>query len=264
MRPAVAVATALLTALGTPLAAQATRDRPTLVFTVSGAYLDGIRLWTVADQPVDDNTNGTLTDHFLLRRNVKKTLGAGFSGTYYRGANLGITAEAFLLGLGYSDICEIAQPAQSVLNVQRCQSITARDRSAAAVAITGGVVYRIGAEEFISPFVRGSAGMLINNQSPLLLIGETNSGADLIIYDDDNNGTRLRPAFQIGAGATIAAGRGYQLRWEIRDNIVGIQRVTGPTVTRGAVPPHETAYRHIFSLNVGLDVILEKRRGRRY
>jgi len=264
MRPAVAVATALLAALGTPLAAQATRDRPTLVFTVSGAYLDGIRLWTVPDQPVEDNTNGTLTDHFLLRRNVKKTLGAGFSGTYYRGANLGITAEAFLLGLGYSDICEIAQPPQSVLNVQRCQSITALDRSAAAVAITGGVVYRIGAEEFISPFVRGSAGMLINNQSPLLLIGETNSGADLIIYDDDNNGTRLRPAFQIGAGATIAAGRGYQIRWEIRDNIVGIQRVTGPTVTRGAVPPHETAYRHIFSLNVGLDVILEKRRGRRY
>jgi hypothetical protein len=264
MRPAVAVATALLAALGTPLAAQATRDRPTLVFTVSGAYLDGIRLWTVPDQPVEDNTNGTLTDHFLLRRNVKKTLGAGFSGTYYRGANLGITAEAFLLGLGYSDICEIAQPPQSVLNVQRCQSITALDRSAAAVAITGGVVYRIGAEEFISPFVRGSAGMLINNQSPLLLIGETTSGADLIIYDDNNNGTRLRPAFQVGAGATIAAGRGYQIRWEIRDNIVGIQQVTGPTVTRGAVPPHETAYRHIFSLNVGLDVILEKRRGRRY
>ena len=47
------------------------------------------------------------------------------------------------------------------------------------------------------------------------------------------------------------------------DNIVGIQEVTGPT-PRGTVPPHETSYRHIFSLNVGLDVILEKRRGRRY
>jgi len=220
MRPSVAVAIALLAALETPLAAQATRDRPTLVFTVSGAYLDGIRLWTVPDQPVDDNTNGTLTDHFLLRRNVKKTLGAGFSGTYYRGAHIGITAEAFLLGLGYSDICEIAQPVQSTLSAQRCQSITDQDRSAAAVAITGGAVYRFGAEEFISPFLR--------------------------------------------AGATIAAGRGYQIRWEIRDNIVGIQRVTGPTVTQGTVPPHETSYRHIFSLNVGLDVILEKRRGRRY
>jgi hypothetical protein len=30
------------------------------------------------------------------------------------------------------------------------------------------------------------------------------------------------------------------------------------------VPPHETAYKHILSLNVGLDVILERHRGRRY
>jgi hypothetical protein len=264
MRTSVAVAIALLAALDTPLAAQATRDRPTLIFTISGAYLDGITLWTVPDQPVDDNSAGTLTDHFSLRRNIKKTFGAGFSGTYYRGAHLGVTAEAFLMGLGYGDSCQIAEPAQSTLNLERCQSISTSDRSAAAVTMSGGVVYRIGADEFISPFVRGSAGVLINNQSPLLLVGETKSGAELIIYDDNNNGTRLRPAFQLGAGATIAAGRGYQIRWEIRDNIVGIQRVTGPTTVRGAVPPHETSYRHIFSLNVGLDVILEKRSGRRY
>src|SRR5262249_24684250 len=149
------------------------------------------------------------------------------------------------------------------LNVERCQSITDRDRSAAAVATTAGLVYRIGADEFISPFLRASAGVLINNQSPLLVVGQTNTGAELVIYNDNNTGTRLRPAFQLGAGATIAAGRGYQIGWEIRDNIVGIQKVTGPT-TRGRVPPHETSYRHIVSLNVGLDVILEKRRGRRY
>jgi hypothetical protein len=262
MRSSVA-AVLLLAAFGTPLAAQATRDRPTLIFTISGAYLDGIRLWTVPDQPVEDNSVGTLTDHFSLGRNVKKTLGAGFSATYYRGAHLGITAEAFLMGLGYSDICTIAEPAQSQLNVQRCQSITDLDRSAAAVTTSAGVVYRIGADEFISPFFRASGGVLINNQSPLLLVGQANNGAELVIYDDPNTGTRLRPAFLLGAGATIAAGRGYQIRWEIRDNLVGIQKVTGPT-TRGTVPPHETSYRHIFSLNVGLDVILEKRRGRRY
>jgi hypothetical protein len=263
MRTSAAAAVALLAAFGTPLAAQATRDRPTLIFTVSGAYLDGIRLWTVPDQPVEDNTLGTLTDHFLLRRNVKKTLGAGFSGTYYRGAHLGITAEAFLMGLGYSDICTIAEPAHSQLNVERCQSITDRDRSAAAVTTSAGLVYRIGADEFISPFLRATGGVLINNQSPLLLVGQASNGAELVIYDDPNTGTRLRPAFLLGAGATIAAGRGYQIRWEIRDNIVGIQKVTGAT-SRGTVPPHETSYRHIFSLNVGLDVILEKRRGRRY
>jgi hypothetical protein len=261
MRTSVAAALTLLAALGTPLAAQ-TRDRPTLIFTISGAYLVGIRLWTVLDQPVEDN-NFTFTDHFALRRNVKNTLGAGFSGTYYHGEHLGITAEAFLMGLGYSDVCTIAEPAQSQLNVERCQSITDRDRSAAAVTTAAGLVYRIGADEFISPFVRVSAGILINNQSPLLLVGQANDGAELVIYDDNTKGTRLRPALQLGAGTTIAAGRGYQIRWEIRDNIVGIQKVTGPTAA-GGIPPHVTSYRHIFSLNVGLDVILEKRRGRRY
>lgn len=263
MRTPVAVAIALL-AIASPLAAQATRDRPTLIFTVSGAYLDGVGLWTVPDQPVSDNTNGTLIDHFLLRRSVKRTLGAGFSATYYRGAHFGITGEAFLLGLGYDDTCRIADPAQSAINVDVCNSIDDLERSAAAVTASIGGVYRIGADEFISPFVRASAGILINNQSPLLVVGQTGSGAELVIYSDKNSGPDVRPAFTLGVGTTIAAGRAYQIRWEVRDNIVGIESVTGPSASRGGVPPHETAYKHILSLSVGLDVILEKRRGRRY
>jgi hypothetical protein len=265
VRELAAVAVTLLATVWTPLGAQGTRDRPTLIFTVSGAYLDGIGLWTVADQPVADFplAGNPLVDHFFLNRNIKRTIGAGFSGTYYRNKHLGVTAEAFLLGLGYDDSCRIQEPAQSTLNVQRCNSINDRDRSAAAVATSLGAIYRIASDEFISPFARVSVGFLVNNQSPLLVVGEANQ-AELVIYDDNNKGTRLRPAFGLGVGTTIAAGRGYQIRWEIRDNIVGIQRVTAASDGRGQVPPHETAYKHIFSLNVGLDVILERQRGRRY
>jgi hypothetical protein len=263
MKEAVAVAVACLAMLWTPLAAQRTRDRPTLIFTVSAAYLDGVGLWSVPDQPVTDNDIVPLTDHFGLNRAVKRTIGAGFSGTYYKGTHLGLTAEAFLLGLGYDDTCRLVAPAQSALNVERCNSIDEKERSAAAVTMSAGLIYRIASDEFLSPFARASVGFLVNNQSPLLLIGETNSGAELIIYDDPNTGTRLRPAFALGVGTTIAAGKGYQLRWEIRDNIVGIQRVTD-IAPRGQVPPHETVYKHIFSLNLGLDVILERQRGRRY
>lgn len=264
IRESVAVAVALLAMLAAPAAAQRTRDRPTLIFTVSGAYVDGIGLWTVPDQRVDDLSAIPVTDHFFLSRRVKRTVGAGFSGTYYRGTHLGLTAEAFLLGLGYDDVCRIAEPAQSTLNVQRCQSIDERQRSAAAVVASTGLIYRVASDEFISPFVRAGVGFLINNQSPLLVVGQASNGAELIIYDDDNKGTRLRPAFALGLGTTIAAGKGYQIRWEIRDNIVGIQTVTGPEAGRGQVPPHQTSYKHIFSLNVGLDVILERQRGRRY
>ncbi|MEO6056530.1 MAG: hypothetical protein ABIQ49_06800 [Gemmatimonadales bacterium] len=264
LREVAAAAIALLAAHGTPLAAQRTRDRPTLIFTVSGAYLGGVGIWSV-NQPVADLSDGEnpLVDTYILNRSTKRSLGAGFSATYYQTRHVGLTAEAFLLGLGYDDSCRLQEPAQSALNVSRCQSIEQKERSAAAVATSVGAIYRIASDEFISPFARVSVGLLINNQSPLLLVGEARQ-AELVIYDDENKGTRLRPAFGLGVGTTIAAGRGYQLRWEIRDNIVGIQRVTGPSSTRGQVPPNETAYKHIFSLNVGFDVILERQRGRRY
>ena len=264
MREAVAVAltAACLVIPGSPLAAQRTADRPTLIFTISGAYLDDVGLWRVSDQPVTDPATGR-TDHFALTRNVKRTIGAGFSGTYYKGSHLGITAEAFLLGLGYDDTCRLVAPPQAALNVDRCNSIDERERSAAAVALTTGLMYRVTADEFISPFARVTAGILVNNQSPIRLFGRDSNGDELLIYDDANTGTRLRPALVLGLGATVAAGRAYQIRWEVRDNIVGIQKITGP-VAQGQVPANETSYKHIFSINIGLDVILERRPGRRY
>lgn len=266
IRDAGIVAVALLAARETPAGAQARRDRPTLVFTVSGAYIGSGGLWSVADQPITDRSVGGdgLTDHYILSRSVKRALGAAFSATYFKGKHLGIAGEGMLLGLGYEDACQLRAPVASALNQQRCNSINVLDRSAAAVALSAGLIYRVAPVEFISPFVRAGVGILINNQSPLLLVAEGADGADFTIYDDSQKGTRLRPAFTLGVGTTVALGNAYHLRWEVRDNILGIQRVTAPAVDRGEVPPHNTAYKHLFSIMVGLDVILERRPGRRY
>lgn len=267
IRESAAAAIALVLLLCPPAAAQRTRDRPIIVFTISGAYLDGVGLWEVADQPITDFTGAQVTDHFHLTRSIRRTWGAGFSGTYFKGRHLGITGDAFLLGLGYEDRCQLAAPAQSARNIDRCNSIADLDHSAAAVALTAGLVYRLAPEEFISPFFRASFGILVNNQSPLLMNAETivdGQRAQLTIYDDENTGTRLRPAVSVGVGTTIAVGQGYHLRWEVRDNIVGIQRITGPTEDWGFIPASETTYKHLFTLMVGLDVVLERRPGRRY
>jgi len=258
---AFAVCVASVSVPGAPLAAQ-TRDRPTLVFTVSGAYLDDVGLWAVPDQVI--NLGGSTSDHLRLVRSVGRTFGAGFAGTYFKGQHLGLNAEAFLIGLGYDDACAVVGTPTQQANIERCNFIQERDRSAAAVVASVGGIYRIASREFISPFIRLGAGVLINNQSPLLLTAEANNGELLTIYNDDDLGTRLRPAFGIGVGATIAMSAGTQLRWEVRDNIVGIQAVTGPVTTLGTQPPFNTIYKHIFSLNVGIDVVLERSRGRRY
>lgn len=266
IREVLTLAATLLAGSATAGAAQARPDRPILVFTVSGAYIDGAGLWHIADQPITDLSGGGagLTDHFAITRSVKRSLGAAFSGTYFKGAHFGITGEGMLLGLGYEDACRLRQPTMSAINAQRCASLERLDHSAAAVAVSAGAIYRISPGEFLSPFARASVGLLINNQSPIRVVAESEDGAEFTIYDDEQTGTRLRPAFALGVGTTIAVGRAYHLRWEIRDNILGIQRVTGPAADRGTVPPHKTAYKHLFSLMVGLDVVLERRPGRRY
>ena len=54
-------------------------------------------------------------------------------------------------------------------------------------------------------------------------------------------------------------GHGYQIRWEARDNITGIETVTGPTFgAPNLSPPHKVAYKHVFSITFGFDVVLAR------
>jgi hypothetical protein len=253
---------AILALMATPAAAQMRGDQATLVFTVSGVYIQGKGLWGVQRQPIQD---GAFTDFYNLRRDIKSTLGASLAGTYYPGANVGLTAEAFLVGMGYDDSCTLDVPSESVRNIEVCNDIDKQEKSAAAVAVSTGAVFRIASREFISPFARVSAGLLLTNQSSVVTEGvsPTNAGALLIVYDDDSR-TRIRPAFALGVGATFAINRGYFLRWEVRDNYVGVVKVSGTTDAPRFVPPHETVYKHLFSVHIGLDVVLERERGRRY
>ena len=59
-------------------------------------------------------------------------------------------------------------------------------------------------------------------------------------------------------------GRSYQLRLESKDNIVSLEHVTGTVPSTPAEPTSERKIHHIFSLTLGLGVVLEKKRGRRY
>jgi hypothetical protein len=243
-----------------PASAQRTGDRAQLVFTISGAYIGGKGLWTVPAQPVQDPP---LEDSFFLNRSINGTFGAALSGTYYKGEHIGLNAEAFLIGLGYDDACRLNGPAQSAFNRDVCADIDRQDRSAAAVVLSAGGVFRFASRELISPFVRVGAGILISNQSSVLTQGTGTNGALLIVYDDAKD-TRVSPALQIGAGATVPMGKGFQLRWEVRDNIVGVERVTAAIPAPRFEPPHDRAYKHLFSVLIGIDVILERQRGRRY
>ena len=256
----VAALAALLAAAPTAAAAQRTGDQARIIFTVSGAYIQGRGLWTVPIQPVQDPPFG---DNFSLNRSIKANFGAGFSGAYFAGEHVGLTADFFLLGLGYDDACRILGTPESARNVQVCRDIDEQEKSAAAVTVSAGANFRFFSREFVSPFARASVGLLFSNQSSVLTQGVSNSGVLLTVFEDEKR-TRVSPALALGVGATMPISRGYHLRWEVRDNIVGIEAVTGPTSAPRFEPPHERRYKHMFSVLIGVDVVLERNRGRRY
>jgi hypothetical protein len=68
----------------------------------------------------------------------------------------------------------------------------------------------------------------------------------------------------LAVGSTAFVGRSYQIRLEFKDNIVPLEEFTGPTGGPNTTPDSRVVYRHIPSFSVALEVVLEKRRGRRY
>lgn len=243
--------------------AQKTGDQARLIFTVSLGAVGGKELWSVSPQPVQFTTPN---DTFALERRIRSTIAVGFSGSYFAGEHLGLGIDGFLIGLGFEDACRQVFSSGSGSVAAACESIQGNKKPATTVMLSAGPILRLNSRKLFSPYARLNAGFIFSTQSSLRTIGRFpgDSGlVDLIVYSDDRD-SRVEPALALGVGFSVPIAKGYQLRWEGRDNIVGVQRVTGPTPQAGVIPPHELEYKHLLSMTIGFDVVLERRRGRRY
>jgi hypothetical protein len=249
--------------LPVPLGAQRTGDQARLIFSLSGGVIGAKRLWNISPQPIQPSGNA---DTFAVARRIRSNLVIGFSGTYYPGAHLGLMVEGFLVGLGFEDSCNQLFSSGSSAVASACRSIQGGEKAATSVILSAGPVFRINSQSPVSPYARLGAGLIFSNQSSISMSGtfESDLGpVNLPVYVDDHE-SRVEPAAALGVGFTAAVAKGYQLRWELRDNVVGVQRVTAPAAESGVIPPHELDYKHLFSMTIGVDVVLERRRGRRY
>jgi hypothetical protein len=267
MRPPVVLAT-LVFGLAVPpaLAGQATADEARLVFSVGiGQTSGGGTLWAVGKQPliVDASTIDTLA----VSRGFRRNLTAVFSGTYFPGSHLGLNAEAQLLGLGSVDKCSVFTGQGGSLTPEVCNSIDGHKRSATSVALSVGALYRVGSTQPIHPYGRANFGLVISEQSFTKMAGRhtTSLGeaAVLVLYDDPQTNT-VQPFVSFGGGVVAVIGRGYQLRFEVRDNWVRVPAITEATVRQGLVPDTHTVGKHLLSFILAFDVVLERKRGRRY
>jgi hypothetical protein len=272
---------AVLTAAGAASARAQTGEQPNLIFTISGGYLTGGELWSVPRQlaPVTAvASNGW--DTLRLGRRIRPGFAATLGATYFASPHLGYNAEAGFFGIGTESACTPAAPytpdPPDFKNQQACQYIQGENIRGNVVGFLGGLIWRF-TTRGNQPFVRAAVGVGILGNSyvetfaPIIYhaAGDTIAEANLLFLSDSSQG-KVTWMVSLGAGATLPLGPGYQLRIEARDLITSLPVATGAAsdtiaILRG-IPQPPTAWRvvHVPTITVGLDIVLEKRRGRRY
>ena len=269
MRPAPFVMLALL--LAAPAAAQ-TSPQPTIVLTISGGVVTGHGLWAIERQPLcilggGGACTGTY-DTLRIARSISPSLILGASGTYFPWPHLGFHAEISYLGLPIDDTCTPVRLFPDPPNQraqQMCDNLTAAKGTGGAISMFVGATLRAASTKAISPYARFNIGMVNLSSSTTEVVGAYVDAGGVqerqIIEDINGAGS----SFMLGAaaGVTTSLGTGYQFRLEVRDVVNSMTRVTGPANDL-AIAPTESKYFHHFGLVMGLDIVLERRRGRRY
>jgi hypothetical protein len=257
---------ALLALLAVPAAAQ-TSSRPSVVLTILAGAVTGHDLWSIPKQPL--LVEGTANhDTLAMSRAIGASLILGASGTYFLTQNVGIHAELSYLGLPLDSSCRLLPPKQADFedkNQQICDNFQAEAGAGGAIAVFLGVTLRAGSERAFSPYVRGNVGLVNLGRSTVEVVGAYVAGVGpqerQIVRDPSPRHRSLM--FGLAAGFTTPLSPGYQVRIEVRDIITTLDRLTGPANDLAAAPIGSRAYHHL-GLALGLDIVLEKSRGRRY
>jgi hypothetical protein len=278
-----------------PLVLQAQEgDQTNLVLSIYGGLNAGHSLWSIGRQPVcvlqgsggnytgcetfkTATDSGNVSDTLAFARDVSSNLLLGAAVSYFPSAHIGFQGQIYYFGLSFDDRCRNVgapyQPDAENKNQQLCDSFSGTGASASAVAFIGGVTLRAAPHHAVSPYVRASVGLTAYSGGTLAVSGNiaTNgtdpvTGGRLIVSRAvvvDTTPKTTSWTLQFGFGFTAHMSPGYQFRMELQDAIVPLERLIGPANDFGQAP-HETKIYHHIGLTIGLDVVLEHRRGRRY
>lgn len=256
----------LVLALAASTAAAQTGSQPTLVLSWSMGTSLGHALWDIPRQPLTIPNSSTY-DTFALRRAVSPGLVMRFGGTYFPQPFFGWHVEATFLRLPLDNTCTpiFVNPDANQSNQQVCDNLTRRYNPNHAFLFQGGIVLRAAPRGITSPFVRGAVGFAVLAATTVgvdasYVVGTTLATRQIIA---DTRPRRLSPAASVATGISSSLGEGFRLRIELRDDVLALDRVTGPADGLSNAP-RGTAVHHHLSLTLGLDIVLDRVRGRRY
>jgi len=260
---------ALLLLAGVSTAAAQTPSRSQLVLTILGGAVGGHSLWTVPKQPLLSLVDSGQFDTLRLSREITSSIVVGASATYFLSPHVGVHAEISYLGLPNDDSCTVLhQTPNDSLVPEVCSDIQSRSGAGGAISLFVGATLRATPERALSPYFRGNVGIVGMPHSRVEVVGNylTSFGPQPIVVIADRSPRRAAPLFGLAVGVTTPIGkdRGYQFRLEVRDVITSIERVTGAADPSTFIAPTASKSYHHFAVTIGLDVVLERGRGRRY
>lgn len=265
MRP---VSFALLALIGASPATAQTKTQPTILLTIFAGVATGHDLWTVGRQPLLVlGSNPAQYDTIRLSQAIGSTIIAGASATYFPSAHFGLQFELSYLGLPVDGSCTglFFNPDPDQKNQQTCNDIQTRSPDGGAIAIFTGATFRAASRGAVSPYGRLDLGIVSESRSTIEVSGAfvTANGQEVREVITDTKPSHVAALLGGAIGFTRPISPGYQFRWEVRDLLVPLRRVTGPASPLGIPPTASRLYQH-FSLALGFDVVLEKKRGHRY
>jgi hypothetical protein len=254
-----------------PGAAQSS-PQPTIVLTIGGGVVTGHGLWSLDKQPLcllnGSGACSGLYDTLRIARSILPSIIIGAAGTYFPWPHAGFHAEVSYVGFPIDDSCFplfLNPDAPNNRAQQMCDNLSSASGTGSAISAFVGLTLRAAMRRAISPYARASVGVVNLSHSTTEVVGQfvDQNGARerQIINDVGGRGSSL--LLGGAAGFTSPIGPGYQFRLEVRDLIASMARVTGPANDLAIAPAEKKFYHHI-GLVLALDVVLERRRGRRY
>ena len=249
-----------------------TGAEPQLIFSFYGGVAKGPDVYRIPRQPLFLLFQTDLHDTLRLTRNLTTAPTVGMTASLFQSSGFGLAAEIAYVGLRIDDFCQMVfeRTDPQLRNRQGCNDISSRTLTVSNVGITLGGAYRLWARNPVTPYARVQGGIGIRSTSIVETIGRYNAvGIDGVVRPTDrviildNSDVVVRPFFVAAIGVTLEVARGYQIRAEIRDHLMRLERPTGPANDLAQVNT-EGFWGHAPALVFGFDIVLQQKRGRRY
>lgn len=254
----------VLALVASPLVAQSGFEARTSVRLFGGTALNQPLLWRIPKQPI--LVRGTEAapqyDTLALARSLEPSLTFGVAFTHFPTSHVGLAGRLAFLGLERVSRCSgVYYNGVQRDNESLCASIQRQRRNLGLVMLDLQGIARTMPRGPISPSLHAGVTVATYTGSTVYLEGMYPNGIRIVI-DDPTPGS-IAIGATLGLTLTPALGSGYQLALDLSDTWLGLPVVAGPANT-GAHAPTTTRYSRHTVFSLGLDLVLDGKRGRRY